>query len=627
MTSIEQEIDQMLRQTEGYKTDARVREEVDGTFDQLVSLGQAGKNEELMAAFQQLQERLMEIYQPRTIEHRVELLPENKTFLSDLIDRDYGETAETIERVMWRAGDEAVPDKNTVKASILKQLTNGQVEELRKLQEPKLMIVPEAHPERFFEGVNHPECKKEYHGHPQKHNLQSSSGAIADMIKVWGVPGHDKTIHGYQFVITEGKKMFEAPADGFDAPWNQAKGLSARNRMEAFRAYYGSKNIQSLKGSGYMMLMMEGLRKEMLPDVDPAITLLPGEPPKDTSQERDMLHGWWTTAGPGAGLSFLGMHTFSSHGRVRAAVSGKIEALIPNTGELPPLLPILDSYANLNLEQIRDDLAQQHRGRLLTMRYFDLIEDANDPKITDITRVERPAPSFDQIWAHLAQSPEKMALIKTLKKPRLILTPLGMPLKSIAERVEAKNGRLKKNGVEFKQGPIVCIWHDDIVKSTDLSFDVDNKLVYFPQQYPVGKTKRELLSIPTHFPGWQVVVMDGEQEIIDTNETSEAFIDEWIKKDYALLTVEEGLMLHAEGTVAPFEKDQVTHSFNKAHFELTLGNFLPPPVYAGGKKGGIPAYGYDAKDENKKTTGIVLGRTFPGFHNPFQGPRRGVRIF
>ncbi|EKD92566.1 MAG: hypothetical protein ACD_28C00403G0009, partial [uncultured bacterium] len=314
-------------------------------------------------------------------------------------------------------------------------------------------------------------------------------------------------------------------------------------------------------------------------------------------------------------------------GKIEATT--EVEPSLPNTGELPPLLPILDSYANLSPERIREDLEQQYQNRLLGMRYFQIIDNVNLPAITDISGNERHAPSFDQIWKQLSQNPEKLEKIKGLKKPTLILTPFGMPLKSLAERVESKNGRLKKEGVELHQKPIICPWDENDNKE-GLSFDIINHIAYFPKRFhPTkhgGKSKLELLyHIGTPFPGWQVTIMEGEQEIQVRNKSDDAFLQEWKGKKYCLVTPEETLMLHAEGIVAPFENQNGHYSFNSDCRELCLGAFLPGNKWIDDQKtGAIPACGFLGSQEE---AALSLGHKHIPLLNAFSGPRRGVRIF
>ena len=577
---IETQLHQVLRQSDAYSGDERVRKVVDEVFLQLVALGEAQKEKEFLEAFQLLRTRLEKIYSPGQVEFTPE---ENRKFLSDLIEQQYNEAFEAIDNVLILPGDYIIPDKSSVKASILRQLTNEQIVELRKLKEPTLLIVPDAPAWYFIGGIQNPECKKAVNGFPQKDPTveEDFKKAVQKIVEAWGVDP-SWSVKGYHFVLTEGIRDIESSAERFDGRWNQEVEMSVKDRIDAFDAYYHSKNMGSLNAPDYMVLMMKGLRQGN-PIDSHTITSLPGEPRSAhmPGNGQYVVQGHWSKELNRVRLESFPVGESPKNHRLRAAVSGKIslQEKLPNNGELPPVLNTLDSYTNLSPEQVRDDLEQQHRGRLLSMRYFNLIDDTNDPKITDITGIERPAPSFDQIWDHLAQSPGKMALIKTLKKPKLILTPIGMSLRKMAEKVEAKNGRLKKNGVEIQQQPAECHWGWWQFKNyrDGLSYDETNDLVYFPQRFKIqnqgGETKRELLSTPSPWPGWEVVVMEGEQGgQIDDGTTGDQALAKSMSTDYARLTPEEDIMLHAEGVVAPFETGKDAQPFhNEGKVQWTLG--------------------------------------------------------
>jgi len=288
----------------------------------------------------------------------------------------------------------------------------------------------------------------------------------------------------------------------------------------------------------------------------------------------------------------------------------------PEPGTLPPLIQTLDSYAQSTSEQIQEDLEKQYSNRLATMRYFGIISDETNPEVECIDNVSRTAPTAQNIWVELSkpENSAKMEAIKTLKKPKLVITPVGMPLQTLAERVAGQNGRMKKGGEELEQADVSTNW--------DITSDKTGKMKYFPTQFDKndhgGLTKQELLNSDTPFPGWQVVFVDGEREVKDVNKDAPTFLAEWQEKNYDPLTNEEIMMLHTEGVVNPFGDETEARPFNGSKFEWALGSYLPEIS----SNGALPVVFWDVDFR-----GLYLDYDFPVNHDDFLGVRRSVRVF
>jgi hypothetical protein len=285
-------------------------------------------------------------------------------------------------------------------------------------------------------------------------------------------------------------------------------------------------------------------------------------------------------------------------------------------GALPDIVQSPESYENMSPQEIKADIERQHKGRLATMRYFGIIDDENNPEVECIDNKRRKAPTHDEIWQELSkpENSSKMDAIKTLKSPKMIITPIGMPLSTLADKVGSKNGRMKKGGGVLKQEPV---YRD----GWDINSDVTGAMRYFPSKFEKeghgGKTKKELLN-DSPFPGWQVVFVDGEQEVKDTDKDATYFLEKWGKEGYDAMTIEEGMMVHPEGVVAPFEEGNEAHPFNRRSYEWALGSYIPGK----GEKGVVPnVYWVEAFRL------LYLRWDDPDNHDADLGPRRAVRVF
>ncbi len=306
-------------------------------------------------------------------------------------------------------------------------------------------------------------------------------------------------------------------------------------------------------------------------------------------------------------------------GRLRAVLDAPDTPEPPETppGTLPNIVRSPESYADMTPEQIKEDIERQYNGRLATMRYFGIIDDADNPEAECIDNVRRRAPTHEEIWQELSRSENsaKMEAIKTLKSPKMIITPIGMPLSTLADKAGSQNGRLRVGGEVLEQNPV---YRGD----WDINSDVTGKMKYFPSEYERdnhgGKTKQELLTGDSPFPGWQVVFVDGEQEVKDRDQTATDFLDEWNTKGYDALTTEEVMMLHPEGVVAPFGDENEAHPHNRANWEWALGSYIPEM----GEKGAVRLVSWVVDGRRLR---LIWDR--PDDRAGNLGPRRAVRVF
>jgi len=270
-------------------------------------------------------------------------------------------------------------------------------------------------------------------------------------------------------------------------------------------------------------------------------------------------------------------------------------------------------------KDLMKSLEAQYRKRLQTLKYFELIDDVKNPVITGIDNKQYPAPTMDEI--RLAITPTHLEIIKHyIHKPKLLIVPIAMPLKSIVKKIEAKKGRLSEQ-------------NKAATNHIDLDEDLPNRpqdkeqMVYFPKLFDKenhgGMTKSELLQTSrghNRFPGWQVLVVDGRKNLpLKTQDNPDQIKVDIKAKGLDGLVIEDWLMLHAEGVVGgqPFD------DFRKGLLSWFLDSYLI-------KSDSVPTGHWTTGAywvSQKPAPHADLSSGNPSIRSDYTGSRPAVRIF
>lgn len=241
----------------------------------------------------------------------------------------------------------------------------------------------------------------------------------------------------------------------------------------------------------------------------------------------------------------------------------------------PKVPSTLSSYRGQPFETICRDLETQYRSRMDTLRYFDLVEGDKKPAFRRQLRGEQiyAAPTFDQIRNLLRTRSEAQRLLPYLNNPLLLVTPFGIPLEVLIEKI------LQKNGKMVAVNERVPAHAPKIEGNPNISQDKTYYLARGAEEKD-RLTKQQILNgyAWNTFPGWLVTIVDGEQEVKEEPQLEGNFwgnlnVNEmygrWTRIGWAPLTIEESLMMHAEVVIEPFEN----HGFNKTKAEVLLGTY------------------------------------------------------
>lgn len=187
----------------------------------------------------------------------------------------------------------------------------------------------------------------------------------------------------------------------------------------------------------------------------------------------------------------------------------------------------------------REWISRQYTERLGTSIYFGF------NNLVSINGAQYPMPSIGSIEA--AMIPGKMTLINTyIKEPILIITPIGASLSAIAKAFASKKGAM------IRHNPLIARWNSESRESGDLSHDMDDRIIYNPLRFTTennqGETKAELLkSRKNIYTGWQVLVVDGSDDMELARDTADARLLRYEAAGLVGLAPEDEIMLQAEG--------------------------------------------------------------------------------
>lgn len=175
---------------------------------------------------------------------------------------------------------------------------------------------------------------------------------------------------------------------------------------------------------------------------------------------------------------------------------------------------------------------EQYQGRLNTLERFGICSKER-PFIVDINGQRHAFPSFKEIVVGL--NFEVIGKIRKMKEPRLLLTPIGMSLKSLIDHVNTTY--IFDDGLDSRYGKIVD----------------RNRIYYFPENFHhddhKGKNKKQVIQ---ERGGWLVSVVDREpQEIIDSfatdlEEKFQSVFQNKLKQGLRGMTYEEYLLFALE---------------------------------------------------------------------------------
>ncbi|MBI2634055.1 hypothetical protein HYW82_00085 [Candidatus Peregrinibacteria bacterium] len=148
-----------------------------------------------------------------------------------------------------------------------------------------------------------------------------------------GVPVDQPKITKYRFVITEGAQYFDAQKSDFDYAFNNhAAPRDIEDCVNAFKQYLRAHTgILSLNATGFLMLMINGLRKGeptgRTGETQCQSTILPGEPKSVHMGDDLVVNGGWNELASSAhfGGGFHGNGNLNTGDTIiRAAVMGEI---------------------------------------------------------------------------------------------------------------------------------------------------------------------------------------------------------------------------------------------------------------------------------------------------------------
>ena len=277
-----------------------------------------------------------------------------------------------------------------------------------------------------------------------------------------------------------------------------------------------------------------------------------------------------------------------------------VKGQMPVKSELEVFIKTIKEY--IEKEKFLRELEQQYQKRLETGAYFELY-DKDNPVVEGIDGRQYPAPTWDEIKQVI--TPKHVEKVKKyIKNPMILVVPIAMPLEKFAEKVGAKKGKMKKPG--------------KVEKSYELNSDINGDIVYFPEKYDKtnhgGITKPDLLKQKggfNKFPGWQVLIVDGDDEV--QNETLDKSADDLLEGNKSNgitgITPEEFLIMHASGVQEkgkPF--NAVTSTWCTSSYFKDFGD--------------VPYSCWDSFDLK-----IDFEKGIKGATNTHLGARRAVRIW
>jgi len=285
---------------------------------------------------------------------------------------------------------------------------------------------------------------------------------------------------------------------------------------------------------------------------------------------------------------------------------GMTSGEMPVKKDLDEFIKTIKEY--IENERFLKDLEVQYQKRLETGAYFELY-DKDNPVVEGIDGKKYPAPTWDEIKQVITHKHvEKVK--KYIKNPMLLVVPIAMPLEKIALKVGAKKGKLpEQKPVEFTY---------DLYPDRSGDYPGEDIMVYFPERYdknnPGGLSKSDLLKLKggfNKFPGWQVLIVDGDDEVQNDsiNKSAEDLLVENDTLGITGITPEEWLILHGSGVE---EKGQ---PFDLNQWTLCMASYLK-------NLGTIPACIW-----GRLAFYATLHYYLPDDRSPGIGSRRSVRIW
>lgn len=259
-------------------------------------------------------------------------LPEDaKRWCESLLDDQesgYDMAKDTVNIVLDSAKREVCPPKEQVKEALLRTLTKEQIEELQKLHEPTLLIVPDTTAAKLQAAVDKPACKT-MSNQNDAHFEDFYTNALSAIATQNSVPDDQLKITKYRFVITEGKQHFDAQDGDYDTAFNKRVSMKNEDRVVAFEAYLQAQpGLVSQNAAIYMMLMIRGLKggnpTDRISDTDWQFTLLPGEPKNEHVKNGLVAYGLWSSDLRRAFFGGDALGNEFGRARLRAAVMGEI---------------------------------------------------------------------------------------------------------------------------------------------------------------------------------------------------------------------------------------------------------------------------------------------------------------
>lgn len=206
---------------------------------------------------------------------------------------------QTVNIVLNPNNGEVCPSQVQVKAAMMRTLTEDQLNELERLREPTLLIVPHTIPERLISAVDHRKCRTMRDQRNAYFDEQRFyRNALLAIAAQQGLPSDQPMITKYRFAITEGAQHFAAESSDYDFAWNQNNKMESQDRIAAFEAYLAAHpGLVSQNAAVFMMRMIHGLlRREPTGRINQKksqATLLPGEPNTNHVRDRRVVCGSW----------------------------------------------------------------------------------------------------------------------------------------------------------------------------------------------------------------------------------------------------------------------------------------------------------------------------------------------
>lgn len=235
------------------------------------------------------------------------------------------------------------------------------------------------------------------------------------------------------------------------------------------------------------------------------------------------------------------------------------------------LAEIPSSFKGVSEEKILKNLRAQHGNIVPLLASFGL---AKDQKIKTILNKQVKPPDWSKVAKALSK-PEVLARIRELNNPTLLLVPAGMPFKEMMDTVTQQDKEKDKRKEPYF----------NFYSSWEPQFDKDRtgEVVEFDFRVPEeGKSKEARLEKNEYgFQGWEVVVVDGTDEVPEETKNKSAIdlVQQFEKAGFSFMGPEAYVVLQMRGKLRGKQYDVETwtwlDAYIKEYSSVAAGYWVP----------------------------------------------------